>query len=132
LIQACQIEINQSLPNANFRFLLGTMVETVSLAKQVSLLKNIDYLVIGSNDLLSELMNINRDNVDFHVDIFFEPAFLNLVESIASAAEILKLPVFLCGEAANHPELIRELMKRKIVNFCPSPQRINADGELNS
>jgi phosphotransferase system enzyme I (PtsP) len=90
-------------PPASIR--VGTMFEVPSLAWQMdALLPHINFLSIGSNDLMQFLFASDRGNprLASRYDIL-SPAPLNLLRDVVRRCQAANVPVSLCGEAAGRP-----------------------------
>ena len=84
---------------------LGTMLEVPSLAAQLpALLPLVDFVSIGSNDLLQFLFASDRGNPRLagRYDIL-SPAALSFLRGIVDQCSAAGTPVSLCGEAAGRP-----------------------------
>lgn len=84
---------------------VGTMVEVPSLLFQLSALTQVvDFISLGSNDLMQFLFASDRGNprLGNRYDTL-SPAMLNLVASICTAAKPRNVPVTVCGEMAGKP-----------------------------
>ncbi len=84
---------------------VGTMVEVPSLLYQLDeLLQRVDFLSVGSNDLVQFLYAIDRGNprVSGRFDALSAPV-LRALRDIADKAREYKKPVTLCGELASQP-----------------------------
>jgi phosphotransferase system enzyme I (PtsP) len=84
---------------------VGTMVEVPSLLFQLpALTKCVDFISIGSNDLMQFLFASDRGNprLGNRYDSL-SPAMLNLVASVAQEAGARSVPVTVCGEMAGRP-----------------------------
>ncbi|WP_350335414.1 phosphoenolpyruvate--protein phosphotransferase [Coralliovum pocilloporae] len=84
---------------------LGAMVEVPSLVFQIDeLLQRVDFISIGSNDLMQFFMAVDRGNtrVANRYDTLSVP-FLRLLRQIARKADEYNVPVTLCGEIAGRP-----------------------------
>ena len=84
---------------------VGAMVEVPSLLYQLDeLLDRVDFLSVGSNDLIQFLYAIDRGNsrVSDRFDPISAPA-LRAFRSIAEKGKAHKKPVTLCGELASKP-----------------------------
>ncbi|MFH1878292.1 MAG: phosphoenolpyruvate--protein phosphotransferase [Candidatus Omnitrophota bacterium] len=84
----------------------GIMIETPAAAVMAdSLLKNVDFANIGSNDLLQYTLAASRGNVyvenEYHI---LHPALIRLMEHIIKAGKNNKTEVCLCGEIASFEE----------------------------
>ena len=84
---------------------VGTMLEVPSLAWQLgALLPMVDFVSIGSNDLMQFLFAADRGNPRL-ANRYDElsPAALSLVRDIVRRCDTAGVPVSLCGEAAGRP-----------------------------
>jgi phosphotransferase system enzyme I (PtsP) len=84
---------------------VGSMVEVPSLLYQLDeLLEHVDFLSVGSNDLVQFLYAIDRGNarVANRFDALSAPV-LRALKDIAEKAHEYKKPVTLCGEMASQP-----------------------------
>ncbi len=87
------------------RVSLGAMVEVPSLLWQLDeLLEAVDFVSVGSNDLMQFMMASDRANT--RIAGRFEalsPSFLRALRSVARAADAAGKPLTLCGEMAGRP-----------------------------
>jgi phosphotransferase system enzyme I (PtsP) len=84
---------------------VGTMLEVPSLALQLpALLRRVDFVSIGSNDLMQFLFASDRGNsrLEGRYDIL-SPAALSFLRQIVRQCVDAGVPVSLCGEAAGRP-----------------------------
>jgi phosphotransferase system, enzyme I, PtsP len=84
---------------------IGSMVEVPSLLYQLDeLLQQVDFLSVGSNDLVQFLYAADRGNprVSSRFDPLSAPV-LRALKDIADKAQTHKKPVTLCGELASQP-----------------------------
>jgi phosphotransferase system, enzyme I, PtsP len=84
---------------------VGSMVEVPSLLYQLDeLLDHVDFLSVGSNDLMQFLYAIDRGNprVSGRFDAL-SPPVLRALKEIVDAAHAHKKPATLCGELASQP-----------------------------
>ena len=81
------------------------MLEVPALLFQLpELLRSVDFLSIGSNDLLQFLFAADRGTPALagRYDIL-SPPVLDLLEQLISAARAANVPLSLCGEAGSRP-----------------------------
>ena len=85
--------------------MMGAMVEVPALLFELDrLVKEVDFISVGSNDLLQFLTATDRGNtrVSSRFDILSRP-FLRALRQIVREAGKASLPVTLCGEMAGNP-----------------------------
>jgi phosphotransferase system enzyme I (PtsP) len=84
---------------------VGVMVEVPALLYQLDeLLKRVDFLSVGSNDLMQFMFAADRSNTRL-ANRFdpISPPLLRALKEIADKARAAKKPVTLCGELASQP-----------------------------
>jgi phosphotransferase system enzyme I (PtsP) len=84
---------------------IGTMLEVPALLWQLpELLREVDFISIGSNDLLQFLFAADRGTPSLYdrYDFLSQPV-LDIVSQLTVAARAASVPVSLCGEAASRP-----------------------------
>ena len=84
---------------------IGTMLEIPALMWQLpDLLREVDFISIGSNDLLQFLFAADRGTPSLYDRYdFLSPPMLDLIEQLVVASRIACVPISLCGEAASRP-----------------------------
>ncbi len=84
---------------------IGTMLEIPALMWQLpELLKAVDFVSVGSNDLLQFLFAADRGTPSLYDRYdFLSPPVLDMLEQLMVAANAAGVPVSLCGEAASKP-----------------------------
>lgn len=105
---------------------LGVMIETPSAALIADLLAaRVDFMSIGTNDLIQYTMAVDRDNDD--VDYLYQPlhpAMLRLIKRVAEAGALADVPVSLCGEMAADPRYTWILIGLGIYELSMSPSAV--------
>jgi phosphotransferase system enzyme I (PtsP) len=84
---------------------IGTMVEVPALLYQLDeLLKKVDFISVGSNDLFQFLFAVDRGNakVSERFDTMSAP-ILRVLREIAQKSNVAKKSLSLCGEMASKP-----------------------------
>jgi phosphoenolpyruvate-protein kinase (PTS system EI component) len=84
---------------------LGVMIEVPAAAALTDLmLKEVDFVSIGTNDLIQYYLAVDRSN-EFVSYLYkpFHPAILRLVRSVIQAARKAEKDVAVCGEMAADP-----------------------------
>ena len=90
-------------PIRNLR--VGTMLEVPALAYQMpALLKRVDFISVGSNDLFQFLFASDRGSqkISERYDSL-SPAGLSFLKSIVDQCNATQTPISLCGEMAGSP-----------------------------
>lgn len=126
LIEECKEEIRKESDNRVFHYFIGIMVETTSLIRQLSKLPKLDYILIGSNDLVCDRFRVSRHSKGFTPDLFHRDEFLSLLKEIVEKTDKKNIPLYLCGEAANQSEILRKIIPIGIKRFCVSPAVIDS------
>ncbi len=105
---------------------LGAMVEVPSLLWQLDeLAARVDFMSVGSNDLMQYLYAVDRDNkrVSGRFDPLAAP-MLRALKSIADAGRAKGVPVTLCGELGGKPLAALALIALGYRNLSMSPSSI--------
>ncbi|MBI3821161.1 MAG: phosphoenolpyruvate--protein phosphotransferase, partial [Planctomycetes bacterium] len=102
---------------------LGIMLEVPAAALCIhSLLRDVDYISIGSNDLTQYVMAADRDNPKVaHLCEPFSPPVFKLLRHILRACDRHNKPVTLCGEMAGRPRCFLPLLGMGLRRFSMSP-----------
>ena len=84
---------------------VGVMIEVPAAVRQIEeILKQVDFVSIGSNDLIQYLLAVDRNNPRVtHLFDAFHPAVIQAICDIADAAVAANKPVGLCGELGGNP-----------------------------
>ncbi|MFT7516518.1 MAG: phosphotransferase system enzyme I (PtsI) [Myxococcota bacterium] len=88
------------------RVRFGVMIEVPAAAMALSdIVKEIDFVSVGTNDLAQYLFAVDRDN-PWVADLYqpYHPANLRVLRSIAKVCRKNGTPVSVCGEMAGQPE----------------------------
>jgi phosphoenolpyruvate-protein phosphotransferase (PTS system enzyme I) len=102
---------------------LGLMLEVPAAAFTIeSLLREVDFVSIGSNDLVQYLMAADRDNPKVsHLCRPLSPPVLRVLAKVVQACRLAKKPVTLCGEMAGEPRAFLALVGMGLRSFSMSP-----------
>lgn len=121
--------INEELQNLKLtgeNLQVGCMIETPASVFIVDeLLDQLDFISIGSNDLIQYALAVDRMN-EHVADLFnpYHPAILSMLEKIVTSANRLYKDVTICGELAADPVLQMFLIGIGDVTFSMSPNHI--------
>jgi phosphoenolpyruvate-protein phosphotransferase len=110
------VAINPNVP-------LGVMLEVPAAALCIdALLQEVDFVSIGSNDLIQYVMAADRDNPKVaHLCEPFSPAIMRLLQQIITACNERGTPVTLCGEMAGRPRCFLPLFGMGLRRLSMSP-----------
>jgi phosphoenolpyruvate-protein phosphotransferase (PTS system enzyme I) len=102
---------------------LGVMIEVPAAALTIdSILDEVDFVSIGSNDLIQYVMAADRDNPKVaHLCEPFSPAILRLLNQVIKSCNERGKPVTLCGEMAGRPRLFLPLFGMGLKSLSMSP-----------
>ena len=105
---------------------VGGMIEVPAAALALGVfLKKLDFLSIGTNDLIQYTLAIDRaDEAVAHLYDPLHPAVLRLVAHTIHAGTRAGVPVAVCGEMAGDPALARLLLGMGLRQFSMHPAQI--------
>ncbi|WP_133406941.1 phosphoenolpyruvate--protein phosphotransferase [Parashewanella tropica] len=107
VIEECKQElINNDIGYGNFDF--GIMVETPAAVLNLpSMLPELDFISIGTNDLTQYSMAADRSNLSLSKSFpALSPAILKTIDLIVTQAKQYDVSVSLCGELASDPKVV--------------------------
>jgi phosphotransferase system enzyme I (PtsI) len=101
----------------------GIMIEVPSVAILADqLIGDLDFLSIGTNDLIQYTLAVDRDN-DLVNSLYqpLHPAVLRLIEKVIEAGRRATKPITLCGEMAGNPQYIPLLVGMGLFDLSMNP-----------
>ncbi len=105
--------------------LLGMMVEVESTAAGAAeFTGTAGFFSIGTNDLTSEVLGIDRADPRMRPGLAADPRVLTLLRTVATAAADGGIPVSVCGDAAADPEVLPLLLGVGIRTFSVGAARL--------
>lgn len=126
IIAECKAELDAQGINYDKKMPVGIMVETPAAALIADCLaKEVDFMSIGTNDLTSYTIGVDRTN-DLVSEIFnpLHPAVFRLIKMAVKAAHKQHIPISICGELAAYPEAIPLLIGFGIEELSMSPAMV--------
>ena len=113
---------------------IGIMIEVPAAAISITnMLEEVDFVSIGSNDLVQYLMAADRDNPKVnHLCQPLAPPVLIVLKSVIDACKNANTPVTVCGEMAGKPKAFTLLMGMGLTRFSMSPAFIPSIKQLAS
>jgi phosphotransferase system enzyme I (PtsI) len=111
---------------------IGIMIEVPAAALCIDeMLQEVDFVSIGSNDLIQYLMAADRDNPQVaHLCEPFSPALLRLLERVIASCNQHGKPVTLCGEMAGWPRCFLPLFGMGLRQMSMSPAAVPTMKEM--
>jgi phosphotransferase system enzyme I (PtsI) len=126
LFELCKHELKQEKIKYDKDIKIGIMVEVPSAAVMTSeFAKEVDFLSIGTNDLIQYLMAVDRGN-DLVSDLYqeFNPSVIRTLNHIVIDGKKQNIPVSLCGEMAADTLAIPLLVGLGLDSLSISPSTI--------
>ncbi|WP_300711038.1 phosphoenolpyruvate--protein phosphotransferase [uncultured Brachyspira sp.] len=127
-IEDVKEELKKENQNFNENIKIGVLIETPSAAEIIDLIvKEADFLSIGSNDLVQYMMACDRTNEK--LTYLYNPidiSVLRTLKKIINTANENNKPIALCGEMAGVPEYTPVLLGLGIREFSMPIKSISA------
>jgi phosphotransferase system enzyme I (PtsI) len=102
------------------------MIEVPAAAiNAVMLCKNLDFLSIGTNDLIQYTLAIDR--IDDQVNYLYDPlnpAVIKLIASVIKTGKEANIPVSMCGEMAGDIQFTKLLLGLGLEEFSMHPNAL--------
>ncbi|MEQ8785556.1 MAG: phosphoenolpyruvate--protein phosphotransferase [Pirellulaceae bacterium] len=113
---------------------VGMMLEVPAAAVSIdTMLDSVDFVSIGSNDLVQYLMAADRDNPKVsHLCQPLAPPVLRVLRNVIEACNKAGTPVTVCGEMAGQPRAFVLLLGMGLRSFSTSPAFVPSVKELAS
>ena len=106
---------------------VGVMIEVPAMLYQVeALLRRVDFLSLGTNDLTQYLLAVDRNNA--RVSELYDslhPSVLRVVSDLVDTAHKFDKPVSICGEMAGDPAAVPLLVGMGVDILSMSPARLS-------
>jgi phosphoenolpyruvate-protein kinase (PTS system EI component) len=104
---------------------LGMMVEVGSTAANAAAFTGTaGFFSVGTNDLTSEVLGIDRADPRMSPALAADPRVLTLLARVTAAAAAAKVPVSVCGDAAADPAVLPLLLGLGIRTFSVGAARV--------
>lgn len=97
---------------------IGMMLETKQALEHLDDFKDIDFMSIGTNDLTSELYNLNRNELT-NYEKYLDDLVLNL-KKVVEHCKTYNIELSICGEIAGIPEISSKLYEIGFREFSVS------------
>ncbi len=123
IFEDVKAELRRQKHKFDERIPLGVMIEVPAAAALTDLmLREVDYVSIGTNDLIQYFLAVDRSN-EYVSYLFkpFHPAVLRLIRSVIQSAQKIGKEVTVCGEMAADPLSAIVLMGFGLRTFSMNP-----------
>ena len=128
IIEELKAELTKEKLPFNRDIEVGIMIETPAAALLAEhFAKIVDFLSIGTNDLIQYTIAIDRDNE--RVSYLYEPtnpAILHLIQKVVEAAKKNRIWVSVCGQMAGSPQYIPLLLGMGVHELSMVPMSLGA------
>jgi phosphotransferase system enzyme I (PtsI) len=125
-VKAIQKEFQKAKIKTAKEIPIGCMIEVPSSAIMCdALAEEVDFLSIGTNDLVQYILAADRSNTHTS-ELYYatHPSILRLIRMVVASANAAKKPVILCGETAADPTMIPLLIGLGIREFSVAARHI--------
>lgn len=123
MIDEIKSDLDEKRIPYNQKLLIGGMIEVPAAAVCADVFaRHLDFLSIGTNDLIQYTMAIDRvnDEVNYLYDPL-HPAVLRLIHTTLQAGKQANIPVAMCGEMAGDPQYTHLLLGLGLREFSVHP-----------
>ncbi|HEY0931765.1 MAG TPA: phosphoenolpyruvate--protein phosphotransferase [Gemmatimonas sp.] len=126
LIEECVAELSARRVPFRDDVPLGVMVETPAAAVACdTLVRDVDFFSIGSNDLVQYTLAVDRGNANLAPRFTpFHPAVLRLMAQVQSTGAAHGIDVCVCGEMASQPLAVFALMGLGLRQLSVAPRAV--------
>jgi phosphoenolpyruvate-protein kinase (PTS system EI component) len=105
---------------------LGAMIESRRAVEQIeAIAAAADFLSIGTNDLVQDLLGLDRLTPAATIRSAADPRVLRAIRTVTGAAHPHGLTVEVCGEAAGDPEIAVLLVGLGVTELSVAPSRLD-------
>lgn len=125
-VEEIQVEFKKKGIKSGKNVPIGCMIEVPSSAIMCDALADeVDFLSIGTNDLVQYVLAADRSN-SHTSELYFSthPSILRLIRMVVASATRARKPVILCGECAADPAMIPLLIGLGIREFSVAARHI--------
>ncbi len=126
LINEVKLNLKKDKKKFTTKYKLGIMIEVPASALQADALsKHIDFMSIGTNDLVQYTLAIDR--IDDEVSSLYDPtnpSILELIKKVITSCNKSKINVTVCGEMAGDVIYTKLLLGLGLKSFSMHPQAV--------
>ncbi len=122
LLKKWVLQIQKEIKNTSF-VQFGIMLETKEALEQIETFTDVDFISIGTNDLVVDIYHIHRDVQTEAVNEYLKDLLLQL-KRVVDFCKQHQITLSVCGELAAIDSALREFIKIGIQNFSVAPPAI--------
>jgi phosphoenolpyruvate-protein phosphotransferase (PTS system enzyme I) len=125
-IQKCKDDLRAENINFDDNIKIGGMIEVPAAAFALPMFAPyLDFISIGTNDLIQYTLAIDRtDRSVAYLYDHYHPAIIHLIAHIIQTADLLNMPVSICGELAGDPTMTRLFVGMGLTRFSMHPNQL--------
>ena len=124
MIHRIMSELSASDEKAIRGIRIGAVIETREGVQHLEeILKEVDFISIGTNDLFQEIMGVDRINFNIKDAEYLHPVFLKIVQRCVDKANRKGKKVTICGEMASDPLAATLLVGMGICDLSMAPAK---------
>ena len=126
MIEQAKQQLRERRCKFNETIAVGGMIEIPASALALgAFVKRLQFLSIGTNDLIQYLLAIDRtDEAVAHLYDPLHPAVLRLLAQVIQTCRKAAMPVAVCGELAGDPQMTRLLLGMGLRQFSMHPTQL--------
>jgi phosphoenolpyruvate-protein phosphotransferase (PTS system enzyme I) len=126
MIEQAKQQLRERRTKFDEHIAVGGMIEIPASALALGpFLKRLQFLSIGTNDLIQYTLAIDRtDEAVAHLYDPLHPAVLRLLSLVIQTANKVEMPVAVCGELAGDPKMTRLLLGMGLRQFSMHPSQL--------
>lgn len=124
VLNATEVGAFAQLARAAGLSMVGAMIEVPEVAEPEelsSILAEVDFLSIGTNDLTHYTLGESRETGAITLADTRQPRVLEIIQEVVAAAKLAAKPVGICGEAASDPVSARLFIELGVDSLSASP-----------
>lgn len=131
IIEEVSVELTEKNGQPLKSIRIGTMIETAESVKIIEeILNEVDFISIGTNDMLHQICEQNRKCSTLEMRSYLEPVFLQTLKYCVDKAIEKNKPASVCGEMATDPMAVIVLLGIGVKDLSMGPAYIEDIGRF--
>ncbi len=125
-IQKCMHELTKKNLSFDANIEIGGMIEIPAAAFALPMFaRHLDFISIGTNDLIQYTLAIDRTDTEVaYLYDQYHPAIVHLIAHIIQTAQLINMPVSICGELAGDPASTKLFLGMGLREFSMHPNQL--------